>query len=104
MISKTLKIGLFVVALCSISFVNAQERNQKKKGNPEETFKKLDADANGSLSLEEFKTKRMKDESKEAMFDKRFKTLDADANGAISLEEFVSKKAMSKLELLNQNP
>ncbi len=103
MISKTLKIGLFVIALCSISFVNGQERKGKEKGNPEEKFKKLDADANGSLSLQEFKAKRMQDESRDARFDEQFKVLDADANDVLSLEEFVSKKEMSKEERLQRN-
>ena len=66
MISKTLKIGLLGIALCSISFVSGQEGKGKKKGSPEELFKKLDTDANGTISLEEFKkAKRIKEESKE---------------------------------------
>jgi Ca2+-binding EF-hand superfamily protein len=103
MISKTLKIGLFVIALCSISLVSAQERKGKKKGNPEDLFKKLDADANASLSLEEFKAPRMKDDTKETIFNERFKTLDIDANGTLSLEEFISKKELSKADRLQQS-
>lgn len=102
MISKTLKIGLLGIALCSISFVNGQERKGKKKGSPEELFKKLDTDANGTISLDEFKAKPMKEESKEAMLDKRFNALDANANGELTLEEFAATKEMSKEDMMQQ--
>ncbi|MFC0606027.1 EF-hand domain-containing protein [Winogradskyella pulchriflava] len=101
MISKTLKFSLLVVAICSISFVTAQERKEKKKANPEEVFKKLDADANGSLSLEEFKAKRSRKGDTEAA-DAHFKALDKDANGALSLEEFKTRTKPSKEERLKQ--
>ena len=42
MISKTLRVSLVMVLLCSISFVNAQERKRGKRQNPEELFKSLD--------------------------------------------------------------
>jgi len=102
MISKTLKIGLFVVAVCSMTFVNAQEHRGKKRGNPEKLFKKLDADANGSLSLEEFKAKRTKEDAKETIIEERFKTLDTDANNALSLEEFTIRKELSKEERIEK--
>jgi len=102
MISKTFKIGVCVIAICSITFVTAQEGGKKKKGNAKELFKKLDTDANGSLSLEEFEKIRKKDNHREAMFDKRFKTLDADANGNISLEEFASKRKIARKKLIEK--
>jgi Ca2+-binding EF-hand superfamily protein len=86
MILKTLKIGLFVIALCSTSLVIGQDGSGKQKGDPEEIFKKLDADANGSVSLEEFKAKSIREASKEIMLDARFKTLDADTNGMVTIE------------------
>ncbi len=97
MIIKTLKIGLFTLAMASFSFVGAQEKKEikeKKKPNHERMFKHLDADANGSISLEEFKAKRMKDASKEAQIEKRFAKMDTDANGSLDNEEF--KVAMNK--------
>jgi Ca2+-binding EF-hand superfamily protein len=103
MISKTFKIGLFVIALCSVSFINSQERNGKKKDNPEDTFKKLDVDANGSVSLGEFiKAKHMEDASREAMINKQFNALDTNTNGELTLEEFILKEEMSKEELMQQ--
>lgn len=96
MISKTLKFGLFVVALCSITFINAQERDGKRKPNPERIFKKLDADANGSISLEEFKAKRLKGENKAEQIEKRFAKMDADENGEVDMAEF--KIALTRMK------
>ena len=47
-------------------------------------FNKLDADKNGSISLEELKAKSKTPEQA----DKKFKKLDADKNGSLSLEEW----------------
>lgn len=96
MISKTLKISLFVFTLCSMTFVNAQEREGKRKPNPEKIFKKFDTDANGSISLDEFKAHRMKDESKAELIEKRFARMDADENGEVDMAEF--KKALAKMK------
>ena len=82
MISKTLKISLFISVLCSTTFAGAQERTGQKKGNPEEIFKKLDADANASISLEEFSSK------KEELMQQRFQHMDSDSNGAIDFSEY----------------
>ena len=58
--------------------------------NPEEIFKKLDADSNGTVSLVEFKEgPRAKKHAEKA--EEHFKKIDADGNGEITLEEF--KKA-----------
>ncbi|WP_430466624.1 hypothetical protein [Winogradskyella ouciana] len=96
MISKTLKVGLFVVAIGSMAFCNAQEREGKRKPNPEKIFKKLDSDANGSISLEEFKANRMKDESKVELLEKRFARMDADSSGDLDMVEF--KKALARMK------
>ena len=86
--SKTLKISIFIFALASFTLVDAQERKKDKKPNPERMFKHLDADANGSITFEEFKAKRMKNPSKGATVQKRFSIMDADGNGSVNLEEF----------------
>lgn len=96
MISKTLKISLCIVATCAMSFVSAQERERKKRPNPEKVFEKMDADANGSISLEEFKAHRLKDESKAELLEKRFAKMDADDNGEVDMAEF--KKAIAKMK------
>jgi hypothetical protein len=63
---------------------------EKPKANPEEFFKKLDANADGAVSLEEFKTAGIgkKDPAKG---EEVFKRKDKDANGSLSLEEFKAK-------------
>jgi len=102
MISKTLKVSLVMILLCSISFVNAQERQREKKHNPEELFKSLDTNADGELSLEEFTSKRRREDIKAEAINDRFKSLDNDMNGSVSMEEFASRREVSKEERMQQ--
>lgn len=90
---NVLKFGIFALALSAMTFANAQE---KKKPSPEKVFKKIDADNNGEISLEEWKNKKMKNETKEEMVEKRFAKMDADGNKSLSMDEL--KKAMAKME------
>jgi EF-hand domain pair len=62
-----------------------------KHPKPAEVFTKLDADANGSVSLEEFK-KSHRAQKNPAKAEEIFKKIDADSNGGISLEEFKAHK------------
>lgn len=85
----------------SISFAQDGPKGPKGPGgpggpkgprpNPEEIFKKLDADSSGSISLEEFKAapRAQKDPDKA---DAIFKKIDKDANGELSADEFKSHR------------
>ena len=75
----------FVFALFA-NPISAQEKDKKKKRDPEAIFKKLDKDGNGKLTLEEFKGKRTGEKAEAA--EKRFKRLDKDGDGSVTLEEF----------------
>lgn len=58
-----------------------------KRPNPEEIFKKLDANSDGAVSLDEFKAgPRAKEHPEKA--EEIFKKIDTDGNGSLSLEEF----------------
>ncbi len=80
--------GILAIA-ASLSYgEDAPAKPDKPKGpNPEEMFKKLDANADGSVTLEEFKAapKAQKDPAKA---EEKFKKMDADSSGGVSLEEF----------------
>ena len=80
-----LKFGLLIFALLAFSQVNAQD---KKKPDPEKMFAALDTNKDGSISLEEMKARKTKQEVTAEMQEKRFAKMDADSNGSISLEEF----------------
>src|SRR4051812_38752021 len=54
---------------------------------PEEMFKKLDANADGSVSLDEFKAGPA-GQHDAAKAEEIFKKIDADGNGSVNLEEF----------------
>ena len=80
-----LKFGLFTFALFTMSQVNAQEQ---KKPDPEKMFASIDSNNDNSLSLEEFKTKKRKNEVPAEALEKRFAKIDTDSDGAVTLEEF----------------
>jgi Ca2+-binding EF-hand superfamily protein len=69
-----------------------EAKPKKKKHDPEMLFKKLDANNDGSLSLEEFKKFGEMGKGKLAehpeLLEKMFKKLDTDNDGKLSLEEF----------------
>lgn len=64
---------------------------RSQRPDPEKVFKKLDANSDGAVSLDEFKAgpRAQKDPEKAAEI---FKKIDADSNGSISLEEFKSHR------------
>jgi hypothetical protein len=96
---KSIVTLLTVLGLASFSF--AAEGDAKKpqggkpKMSPADMFKKLDKDANGSVSKEEFLASpgAKKDAAKaETAFGKK----DKDANGSLSMEEFAAAPKKKK--------
>ena len=65
-------------------------KGERKKGDPEAMFRKLDADSNGAVSLEEFKAspRARKDPAKA---DDAFKKRDANNDGSLSLDELKAR-------------
>ncbi|WP_179008568.1 EF-hand domain-containing protein [Winogradskyella forsetii] len=99
MITKTLKTGIALIAVASFSFVGAQEKQdikpqlkkdklEIKKDRSERMFKHLDINADNSITLEEFKEKRVKDPSNEEKTEKQFAEIDTDKNESIDRKEF----------------
>jgi len=89
-------LTLIVACLVGLSVASAQDA-EKKEGRkkpertPEQIFQKLDKDANGSLTFEEFKGKRTEPEQLEKA-EQRFKRLDKDGDKAVSLKEFTERR------------
>ena len=87
---------LTVACLVGLSVASAQaaekkEGPKKPKRTPEQIFQKLDKDANGSLTFEEFKGKRTEPEQVEKA-EQRFKRLDKDDDKSVSLKEFTEPR------------
>lgn len=93
-----MKSGIFTLSALAIatSLSLAQEPpkhpggpngEKRDRPNPEEVFKKLDTNGDGSVSLDEFKAgpRAQKDPSKA---EEIFKKIDANSDGKLSLEEF----------------
>ena len=74
-----------VIVGCCVSAAVAAD-GEKKRPDPEQIFKKRDANGDGSLSLEEFKTGMPEKALTRA--DARFKKLDTSGDGKLSLDEF----------------
>ena len=81
---------------------------KKKKLDPEMLFKKLDANEDGYLSLEEFKKFGEMGKGKLAehpeRLEKMFKKLDADNDGKVSLEEFKKIGDLNKKKKKDGDP
>jgi Ca2+-binding EF-hand superfamily protein len=74
---------VLVVSFSTPGFCVMQDEGEKS---PEELFKKLDADGDGKVTLEEF-TKDLKGKKKEAA-EKKFKKADKNEDGALDPKEF----------------
>lgn len=83
-------VSLFALAAMSTFSFGAEPAaaGEKPKRDPEAMFKKMDANADSSLSLDEFKANKKDAAKAEAAFQKR----DKDGDGKLSLEEFTPKK------------
>lgn len=88
-------LGAMVLAT-SISFSEEKPAgpggpDKGKHPKPEQMFAKLDADSNGSISLDEFKNSP-RGQKNPAKAEEIFKKIDADSSGGITLEEFKAHK------------
>lgn len=91
---KTLTCILTVLALGAALATAAEKpaKRERKKGDPEAMFKKLDADSNGAVSLEEFKgSPRAKKDPAKA--DEAFKKRDTNNDGSLSLDELKAQRS-----------
>jgi len=80
-------LGIMAIA-ASLSYgQDAPEKAEHKRPDPERVFKKLDANTDGSVSLEEFKASPRAQKNPEKAGE-IFKKIDTDSNGSLSLEEF----------------
>ena len=73
-------LGIFVLGMGVAPALAAKPG----KKDPAQTFKKLDANNDGSLTVQEMKGKGKKDAAK---VEKRFKKLDKDSDGKVTLAE-----------------
>lgn len=82
--------GFALVAAAAIACITpdlAFAQGRKPKGDPEQTFKRRDADRDGFLTEAEF-VAAAKDEDQKSKMKKRFAKIDVNGDGKLSLDEF----------------
>lgn len=84
---RSIQILSIIAVATSLSFGEEEAPKEKKGGNHEETFKKIDKDGNGSISLDEYKASPMGTKAGDKA-EAKFKKLDANSDGSLSLDEF----------------
>ena len=101
-IIKLIVVGLSAVAIVSPTFAadddKAAKKGKKKRPNPEAAYKKIDANADGKVTLDEFKTalgKRKKPVNEKAAT-RQFKRKDKDGDGNLTLAEYSAKGKRGK--------
>src|SRR6187455_1522298 len=86
-------ITILAALVVSVSFAtaaDAEKKSEKKAGmTPEEKFKKMDANGDGSVSADEFKAGAKDAAKADAMFAKK----DTDKDGKLSLAECTAAPA-----------
>ena len=91
--NTTFKITILALALFAFSSIQAQE---KKEPNFEKMLKRFDADGNGSISLEEFKSAKRKKEVPTERLEKNYARIDANNDGSVTLAELKENWAKRK--------
>lgn len=81
---KFLITAMTALALCFAANAADEKKADKPKYDPEAAFKKMDANGDGCLSLDEFKAKAKDATKAEATF----KAKDKDGDGKLTLDEF----------------
>ena len=82
--------GFALVTAAAIACITpdlAFAQGRKPKGDPEQTFKRRDADGDGFLTEAEF-VAAAKDEDQKSKMRKRFAKIDVNGDGKLSLDEF----------------
>ncbi len=95
---KSILLSLLLVPALAMAADEAKPKRPGKGGgaggdkrpNPEEAFKKLDTNTDGTLSLDEFKAspRGKKDPAKA---EEAFKKMDKDSDGKVTLDEFKAR-------------
>ncbi len=87
---KSILLSLLAVPFFAVAVQAQDAKPEKPKMDPAAAFKKMDSNADGSVTLEEFKASpRWKKNADKA--DEAFKKRDKDSDGKVTLEEFTAK-------------
>lgn len=83
---NTVKLGLLALGIFGFSLTTSAQ--EKKAPDFDKMFKRFDTDKNETVSLDEFKAYKRKNEVPADVLEKRFARMDADHNDAVTLDEF----------------
>jgi Ca2+-binding EF-hand superfamily protein len=84
-----LKFGLVALTMCAFSFSQAQNRTKSKT---EKMFKSIDKNNDKYISLEEYTSKKRKNDVPYDTLEKMFQKMDTNKDGLLNLDEFTTSK------------
>lgn len=93
---KSIHLKLTLALLVFSAFSMSLSAQEKKEPDFDKMFKRFDANADGSISIDEFKSAKRKNEVPVEKLEKNFANLDANSDGGVTRKELEEGRKKGK--------